>query len=262
MFYNDPLTGERKPYVDLLVLHSHHTLPTLPHIPDWLAIDLIEKDPHLVRSYLRDPANTQLRRELSADRRTNPIRTGPHPNASSQAGRGARRPHAAAVSNALGHRPDAGGPNLEAHPPRLLSGRVSPADAATRQSGSRTGIARTRLSHVGWKNRHGSLGRGTPGTAPCSTKSKPSNAWKPDCLTSRIHHDGRVASAVMEIGSAKQESFARRSPVRPRGWSRGVVRAALAACEISLGPGRRCRAGPTEERSRPPEPNDLSHVVD
>lgn len=66
MFYNDPETGERKPYVDLLLLHNAGTLPGLTHLPDWLQHDLIEKDPQLIRSYLRGPANVSLRRKLSA----------------------------------------------------------------------------------------------------------------------------------------------------------------------------------------------------
>lgn len=66
MFYEDPQTGQRKPYADLLLLHGRRTIPGLPHLPDWLHIDLIDKDPQLVRAYLRDPASVSLRRKLSA----------------------------------------------------------------------------------------------------------------------------------------------------------------------------------------------------
>lgn len=66
MFYEDPQTGERKPYPDLMLLHGNRALPGLPHLPDWLHVDLMDKDPQLVRAYLRDPANVSLRRRLSA----------------------------------------------------------------------------------------------------------------------------------------------------------------------------------------------------
>jgi hypothetical protein len=65
MYYEDPETGERKPYVDLMLLHGARVIPGLRHLPDWMHCDLIEKDPQLIRAYLRDPANETIRRNLS-----------------------------------------------------------------------------------------------------------------------------------------------------------------------------------------------------
>lgn len=65
MFYEDPETGRRVPYSDLQVLHDNQWLPGFEHIPDWLRIDLIERDSQLVRAYLRSPSTPSIRRELS-----------------------------------------------------------------------------------------------------------------------------------------------------------------------------------------------------
>jgi hypothetical protein len=63
-FFNDPESGEPVLYKDLNALLANEWLPGFEHIPDWLRVDLIERDSQLIRAYLRAPDSATIRREL------------------------------------------------------------------------------------------------------------------------------------------------------------------------------------------------------
>ena len=65
-FFKDPETGEPVLNSDLNALLDNEWLPGFEHIPDWLRVDLIERDSQLIRAYLRHPDSPRIRRELSS----------------------------------------------------------------------------------------------------------------------------------------------------------------------------------------------------